>query len=262
MEYTEFKKSIPDYISGNLSERKFHSFEQCLKENPEYQIEVDAMRSVWNSFGGDIPEPTIAMDVNFYNMLHSAKQKQQKKNFLFSFPQVFFTGPIRQLVYTFTIMAIGFIAGSILNFEVSDDNSEGSTNSEVEDVRSQLVLALLEQPSATKRLQAVNEVNKLGKITETIIKALFTTLNHDENVNVRLSAVEALSKYTEIPEVRKGLIASIILQDSPLVQIALADLMIVLQEKRAVDSFELLMEKEGIHDSARTKMEKTIKFLI
>ena len=97
-----------------------------------------------------------------------------------------------------------------------------------------MVLTLLDQPSANKRLQAVNEVNKLSSVTKTITKALFSTLNNDTNVNVRLSAIEALANYTEIPEVREGLIASIMNQKSPMVQIALADLMVKLQEKKAV----------------------------
>ncbi len=262
MDYPEFKDLTPDYITGNLSEAELISFKQFLEKNPEYQVEVDEMLSVWNCFDEEIPKPTVTMDTHFYNLLHTAKQKQQKKILLFSFPQYFFTSLTKQLVYTFTVIVLGFVAGLMFNFEEFENETEGFTNSEVEDVRSQLVLALLEQPSATKRLQAVNEANKLNEITEAIIKALFTTLNSDENVNVRLSAVEALSKYSDIPEVREGLVSSIILQESPLVQIALADLMMVLQEKRAVDSFELLMDKEDIHNSARAKMEKTIKFLI
>lgn len=37
---------------------------------------------------------------------------------------------------------------------------------ETEGVRQQLVLTLLEQPSANKRLQGINEANKIGKTDE------------------------------------------------------------------------------------------------
>ena len=90
----------------------------------------------------------------------------------------------------------------------------------------------------------------------------FSTLNNDENVNVRLSAVEALKKYTAIPLVREGLIKSIIHQDSPLVQMELADLMVVLQEKKAVKSFEKLIDKEDVNSSAKEKMKESIESII
>ena len=124
------------------------------------------------------------------------------------------------------------------------------------------MLTLLDQPSANKRLQAVNEVGKLNKVTKTIITALFSTLNNDENVNVRLSAVDALKKYTEIPEVREGLVKSIINQNSPLVQMELADLMVVLQEKKAVKSFEKIIQEEDVNANVKEKMKESIQSII
>ena len=99
-------------------------------------------------------------------------------------------------------------------------------------------------------------MNKLSSVTKTITKALFSTLNSDTNVNVRLSAIEALANYTEISEVREGLIASIIHQKSPMVQIALADLMVKLQEKKAVKSFKKLIKEKDVNESANKKWKK------
>jgi len=59
----------------------------------------------------------------------------------------------------------------------------------------------------------------LNVANQRVIKALFTTLNSDPNINVRLVAIESLAKYAETPEVRMELVKSIELQDAPLVQI-------------------------------------------
>jgi hypothetical protein len=91
---------------------------------------------------------------------------------------------------------------------------------------------------------------------------LFSTLNYDDNVNVRLSAIEALKKYTHISLVREGLISSIANQTSPLVQMELADLMVVLQEKKAVKSFEKLINGKDVNTSAKQKMEESIQNII
>ena len=262
MDYKEYKNTIIDYLSENLTEVKKHEFESFLKMNPQYREEFDQMKSFW-SIEESTPEPSTAMDVKFYTMLNSEENSKKNMSFLKRLETFLFGSLTKQLAYTLVILVSGFFIGKQMTgtSRVSEETIKYAQK-ETENVRSQLVLALLEQSSANKRLQAVNEVNKMGSVTETIIKALFSTLNNDTNVNVRLSAVEALGNYTEIPIVREGLIASISLQKAPLVQIALADLMVVLQEKKAVKSFKKLIEKEGVNESAKEKMKESIQQII
>jgi hypothetical protein len=75
--------------------------------------------------------------------------------------------------------------------------------------RQNMVLTLISQSSATDRLKAVGYTSELLQADERVIKALLFTLNHDENVNVRLVAVEALSRFAADPGVREGLVRSI-----------------------------------------------------
>lgn len=262
MKTKEFKELIIDFLSGNLSEEKQQEFEQFLVENPAQQKEFDIAKTFWNA-SEEVPEPTAAMDMRFYSMLNSEEKKEEKISF---FKQVenFFIGSFpKQLAYTLAILTVGFFVGNGFNSEKtpSEDKVEVAKQ-ETENVRSQLVLTLLEQPSANQRLQAVNEVNKLNSVTETVLKALFSTLNNDDNVNVRLSAVEALKKYTDIPLVREGLIKSIIHQNSPMVQMELADLMVFLQEKKSVKSFKKLLKEGDVNAAAKEKMEESILSII
>ncbi len=263
MDYITFQNSITDYLSENLSIVKREEFEQFLYDYPQHQEEFQEAKLFWNGLSEEIPEPTTAMDVNFYTMLNSQKQKENQESIFAKIVNLFSGNLIKQLSYTLAVLAIGLFLGKQLNSATNiPEKTIEVAEKETENVRSQLVLTLLDQPSANKRLQAVNEVQKLNSVTETIIKALFSTLNNDSSVNVRLSAVEALANYTNIPSVRKGLIASILKQDSPLVQIALADLMVILQEKKAVESFKKLIEKEDINESAKQKMKESINRII
>ncbi|AUC16997.1 hypothetical protein BTO06_03200 [Tenacibaculum sp. SZ-18] len=211
----------------------------------------------------EVPEPTAAMDIKFYTMLNSQKQKDEKVSFVKKLESLFLGNTFKKVAYSLFILAIGVFLGKGLSKDagISSPNIE-KVKEETETVRSQLVLTLLDQPSANKRLQAVSEVNKLNKVTETILQALFKTLNYDENVNVRLSAIEALGNYTEYPLVREGLIASILKQESPLVQIALADLMVLLQEKAAIKSFEKILYEEDTNESVKQKIEESIERII
>jgi hypothetical protein len=87
-------------------------------------------------------------------------------------------------------------------------------------------------------------------------------LNTDTNVNVRLAAVTSLSKYVENPKVREGLVMSITKQESPLVQIALADLMVTLKEKKSINSMETLLQQPDINIHVKQKLEESIKQII
>ncbi|MFK8061081.1 MAG: HEAT repeat domain-containing protein [Polaribacter sp.] len=263
MDYKEFENTIVDYLSDNLSSERKKEFELFLEQNPESQKEFKATKLFWNVDSEKIPEPTSKMDMDFYSMLKAEEEKENKVSLLTKFQNFLTIKPVKQFAYTLAILTIGFFVGNGFNKgdNLSDEKIEFAQK-ETQDVRSQLVLTLLDQPSANKRLQAVNEVNKLNDVTETVLKALFSTLNNDENVNVRLSAVEALKKYTAIPLVREGLIKSIIHQNSPLVQMELADLMVVLQEKKAVKSFEKLIDKEDVNTSAKEKMKESIQSII
>lgn len=259
MNYEEFQEHIIDYLSGNLREEDAQKFEQFLEDHPEYQDEFTATQFLWQG-DKEIPEPTAAMDTNFYAMLKAESEPKEKVSLLQKIENLLFGNFPKQLAYTMVILLAGFFVGKSFVAPKTDlEEQVIAAKQETQEVRSQLVLTLLDQPSANKRLQAVSEASKLDQVTETVIKALFSTLNNDPNVNVRLSAIEALKNYISIPEVREGLIASIIHQKSPIVQIELADLMTALQEKKAVKSLEKLMEDENINVSAKQKIEQSIK---
>lgn len=262
MDYKEFKESIVDYLSGNLDETRILDFEQFLEKNPEYQDEFEAASMLWGSLEEEIPEPTSAMDVKFYTLLNAQEKAAQSSSFLAKLEQLLLGSFPKQLAYTMVILIAGFFIGNKVNSGEETSEKIVAAEQETEKVRSQLVLTLLGQNSANKRLQAVNEVGKLNTVTETIIKALFSTLNNDDNVNVRLSAIEALKNYTDIPLVREGLVSSIIHQKSPLVQIELADLMVILQEKKAVKPFKELIKEKDVNTNAKQKMEESIQSII
>jgi hypothetical protein len=73
--------------------------------------------------------------------------------------------------------------------------------------------------------------------------------------------VDALYLFAGDPTVKDGIIASLARQDSPLVQVALIDLLVDLREKRAVESLRLLLGNKAIEPAVRQKAEKGISQL-
>ena len=129
---------------------------------------------------------------------------------------------------------------------------------QLHEMRQMMMLSLLQNPSASQRMKAASYASESRTINPDILSALLTTLNNDPNVNVRLTTLDALTQYARNAAVREGLIQSILMQDSPLMQAALADVMLKLQEKRSIPSFKKLLQDKGLNDMVRSKIEQVI----
>lgn len=269
MKQEKFEIWMMEYLSGELDENEISEFQKHLQEYPEHRKEFDAMNSTWEQIDRiEAPVPSERMDTTFFDMLNEEVEKKNPKtsNWMESLKSFFGSIQKPQLAFGMLLLAIGLGAGYLLKSNPRTlpikETIISDADTETEEVRGQLVLTLLEQTSANKRLQGVNEAAKLNDANERIIEALFTTLNNDPNINVRLVAIESLSKYVETPQVRMGLVKSIAFQDSPLVQIALADLMVALQEKTSIESMKQLLEKPDIDTTVKQKLEESIDHII
>ncbi len=72
---------------------------------------------------------------------------------------------------------------------------------------------------------------------------------------------EALAELAHDASVREGLVQSLTRQESPLVQVVLADVMVKLQEKRSLKPLRQMLLQRGINDLVKIKLEQTIKDL-
>ena len=65
------------------------------------------------------------------------------------------------------------------------------------ELRQDMMLAMIENQSPSKRIQAVNFTESFAKPDTKILEALIGRMQYDGNVNVRLAAAEALSEFPE-----------------------------------------------------------------
>jgi len=267
MNKKQFEELKSDYILGKLTDEQLDEVEKFLTDNPKLIQELDAYKNLLDFDEIKIPEASEEkMDAKFYEFLNHEKAKIARNKVSFGDLLSSFFNPNHwqgKLVYGLAILALGFFVGKGLNFESTATNQDTVyAKAETEKVRSQLVLELIDQPSANKRLKAVNEASKLTDAKEQVIKALFIPLNNDDNVNVRLAAIESLMRYSDKPIVRQGLIKSTSNQDSPLVQVALADVMVSLQDKNSIDPLKELLNQPDVNSAVRQKIDATIKEII
>ena len=267
MDQEQFEALKTDYILGMLEDKQIDKMDEFLANNPKLIKELDELKTLLDFDTVELPESSEEkMDKKFYAFLkeQNANQSQIQGSLTEKLKSLFSLHHLQgKLVYGLAILALGFFVGKGFYAKPAIENlNTNQVNAETENVRSQLVLELIDEPSANKRLKAVNEASKLNDATDQIIKALFITLNNDDNVNVRLAAIESLMRYADKPIVREGLIKSITNQDSPLVQVALADVMVSLQDKNSIDPLKELLNQPDVNSAVKEKLNASIKEII
>jgi len=123
-----------------------------------------------------------------------------------------------------------------------------------------VALSLLQDQSAGSRMRGVTYSVQMAQPDSQVEQALLYAVNHDPNVNVRLSAVDALEKYAADPQIRRALVDAVPLQDSPLVQVALIDLLVQLDDKDSAPALRKLAQDgqadEMVRQRATNAMQK------
>jgi len=258
-----------------------------LDECEDCRQEFAANLEVWELMGRlPVPEPSGDMQASFNAVLSRFKESVGEPAGMRSagfggFLQLFRLQPWLATAFSLLLIAGGVGLGYAIRRPapgtmtaatatsatsdaaqpVSDRQQLAALSTQVHEMREMMMLSLLQNPSASERMRGVSYTSDIKNVNPGMADALLATLNNDPNVNVRLTTLEALTHFANDPRVREGLVQSILQQDSPLVQSALADVMLKLQEKRAVKSFKKLLKQKDLNGMVKTKIEQTISRL-
>ena len=153
--------------------------------------------------------------------------------------------PLAQAGLAAATLAAGLLIGSVHGFGLprggttpanganGADSANGAGGGEIHALRDEVrslsrlvTLSLLKQDSASERLRGVSFGREAGRGDDRVLQALLDTLRHDPDVNVRLAAVDALAPALGQPAVRGQLVQEVGAQRSPMVQIALIDMLL------------------------------------
>jgi HEAT repeat protein len=136
-----------------------------------------------------------------------------------------------------------------------------SLHEELRSMRQLVVISMLQQQSASERLQGVSYSRAQTEPDPKVLNALLHTMRYDNSVDVRLAALDALSHYGSRQDVRKGLMDSLQEQQSPLVQVALIDVLVDLHDASAVDRLKRLQKDPKTDPSVRKRADWGIQQL-
>ena len=271
MNCKEIKDKFPDYLIGDLDVTGEKNIKNHAATCASCREELENLTETWTKLGV-LPEeqPGENLRENFYTMLESYKagleQKKQgfgTKKWLDSlFGKIWPRRPVFQFAFTLFLLLIGFSIGLFLPTANPDNTERRELRQEVRDLRQSAALAMLKLDSSSERIRGVSFSTQVKNPDQKTLVALLDTLNHDPNVNVRLSAVDALYLFSNEPLVKEGLIQSLSQQESPLVQIALIDLIADIREKRAVKALKELIKQQKVNPVVKKQAELSIQELI
>jgi hypothetical protein len=253
MENKAIQDLIAKYNEGLADPSEVQLLEQLIEAGKVHLTQLTSLNQLYNQVVQlESVQPDLSVDDRFYQML--ATEKQTNKS-----------APVIPMYQRMAIAAGLLVCGFMIGYLLRSDSGEKEVNQlteQVSELKEMMMLSLLEKESATQRLKAVSLTSEMDQVSDKVTDALFATLNSDENVNVRLAALEALKPYVKSNKVRSGLIAAISKQDSPLVQVALADLMVNIQEKKSVEALKQLLEKETTPKEVKSRISESIEVLI
>lgn len=257
MTFEETCLLIPQYLSGQLSPAEKDIFETQLSASPELRIEVEELRSLWNELGS-IPEerPSDALRARFYQKLNAiTRERKRAADGGFAWWKSGLQGLVRQSAIAIALFAAGLYVGRV-NLGTSPGTQEVKRlDTEVQTLRQTVALSLLQRQSATSRLEGISWSSRVEHPDSDLVSALLSTLNSDANINVRLSALDAIEKFSGDPAVRKALVESIPRQDSPLVQIALIDAVVHMRDNTAATELRKLTGDQEVNAAVRQRAQ-------
>ncbi len=245
MENNHISDLIPDYLDGTLDMETMREVELHLGKCNECQQELEEMKALFHAFDGhDIPVPSEKLRTSFEMALEAEKESRGKVVPLSS-PEkkTNWGGNLLKIAASVALLAVSFQMGSLFQ-QRKVDGDIALLRDETLQMKQTTMLSLMENQSASKRIQGVNYIDEFEQPDEAIIEALGNRLLYDENDNVRLTAFEALSKFTSSETVKNLLIEALEKEKNPSIQVAIIQVLVQIQERKAAEPMKKLLEQE------------------
>ncbi len=237
---------------------------QLIEEFPDCEQAIRAHFKIWMDLSDiEVHPPSATMSANFYKALAEVTAQEQviSQLPLLEYLSQWMTNlTIRwKLSFIAATFLIGILLGRFIIPSGKPDSVRSASNDELQYLN---YVAQVAPVSATMKLSLLHEIKKKGSADKRVMEALYQALINDPNINVRLSAMETLVFYADQPMAREMLIEAIPFQDSPLVQVALADAMLLLHETNSIEAWQRLIKSGEVEPEVKIHLEETMENLL
>ena len=262
MKCEEIGELLPDYLQGTLNAEQDELVARHIGECADCRDEV----AIWKKLSLlPMEQPGAASRERFEAMLQ-AYQAGRGKGGSGGFAREkrasiwnWLRSPAGAVAWSAALLVIGLFAGNYFGSARATSNPHSNElaamHSELTNMRQLVVLSMLQQQSASERLQGVSYSQREAQLDPQVLAALVHTLRYDNSVDVRLAALDALSNHASQPLVRKGVVEALQEQQSPLVQVALIDQLLEWRDPDAAQLLRNLEQTPNLNPTVRQRAD-------
>lgn len=262
----EHRELIDKYNAGSVDDNELNKLEYLI-ENGEVDLtqlnDISKIQQLIPTI--EHQEASTTADNNFYAMLATESDKVKQNEGLFAGLKFWWNRIWQsnyQWAYTIMVLLIGVSGGYFWSIKSAPNTEVQQLTAEVQQMKELMMLTMIEKKSTTDRLKAVSLTTDMDTVSNRVSTALLLVLKTDENTNVRLAAIEALAQFANDPKVRQELVLAIKYQESPLVQLALAELMVSIKEKKSIKEFETIIENRNTPNEVKKELQSAMQALV
>lgn len=270
MKCEEIAELLPDYLHAELSAEQKSVVERHL----ESCVECSEVAGLWKKLAL-IPDeqPSAAGRERFDAMLQAYQTGRQQESIQGRVPEkrlslwsVFqwVRSPVGAVAWSIALVALGTYVGLQLGGGKSSATSQqdlAAMHTELANMRQMVALSMLQQQSASQRLEGVSWTQREERLDPQVLAALMHTLRYDPSVDVRLAALDALSRHAGQPQVKKTVVDALQEQQSPLVQVALIDQIVEWRDAEAAARIQKLRQMPDVNPTVRERADWAISKL-
>jgi hypothetical protein len=264
---------LPDYLAGSVSSADKLKIERHLRSCSSCKAEYATLTKLWSELGL-LPEerPSERLRERFYAELGRHKTLRERE----ALPEHPWLDRLNALLerlwpkqpaFQLAVALVCLLGGYVIGFRIDGEGGQSGNGdvahlrAEVQNMQRLVMMSLLKTESASERIKGASWSERISRPDEEVLGALFETLNYDLNVNVRLAALEALAKLSDLPNVRQQLLSSLVKQTSPLIQLALVEVIAEVLDTEAIGTFRQLLKDPNLNKTVRERIEQRLKDL-
>jgi hypothetical protein len=219
-----------------------------------FESEDAGEQNLWRELG-DLPQeaPSQQLRRRFYDELERADGRMHRRRRWLSL----LSAPA--LAAAVGCVFVGLVVGLLLRSPQAQDHAElAQLQEQVTMLNRNLVLDRLDNDSASKRLLGVIEASDLAAHDPEVMRALLERAVDDRVHAVRTAAIDAIGPRVGTPAVGDELMASLQSAQSPLVQLALADLVIRYGNPNQLEQLLKLSEQGRLHPDVAQHVKSSV----
>ena len=267
MKCEEIAELLPDYLQEGLrAEQK-----KIVERHLESCVECSEVAGLWKKLA-QIPDeqPSAAGRERFEAMLQAyqtgrgdegvKRHARDEGAYVWSVFQ-WLRSPVGAVAWSIALVALGTYLGLQLGGARTNSQDLAAMHTELTNMRQMVALSMLQQQSASQRLEGVTWTRREGQLDPQVLAALMHTLRYDASVDVRLAALDALSRHAGQPLVKKTVVDALQEQQSPLVQVALIDQLVEWRDVEAAPGLQKLRQMPDVNPTVRQRADWAISKL-